>query len=230
MQPIDTAGFLQGHHDQEAAARRPRPSHHRGRDDGRCRSVLARRRRRNIRGATAVRTSLTPATGNYEFEIGLPAGALLNAKVKKSRGSAGTPTFASLAGPQGVVDLGAINPTALKNIPIASTGLFTLAIAGGNGGEDRPAGQGQVPGRARRIHLRRGREHARHRDRRSAPPGSARRTPTSPPSRSRTGTTTARRSCRRTAPSATAGSATRISSACSRIRLRSRPRPRRART
>jgi hypothetical protein len=77
----------------------------------------------------------TPASGSFSFSIGLPAGALLSAKVKKSSGSSGTPSFASFSGPQGAVGLGAVSPTALKKIPIAATGSFTLGIAGGNGGK-----------------------------------------------------------------------------------------------
>ncbi len=76
----------------------------------------------------------TPAEGNYAFEIGMPAGTRLSAKVRKSKGNSGIPTFASLEGPTGAVDLGAPNPTSIKNLPVLSTGLFSLAVAGGNGG------------------------------------------------------------------------------------------------
>jgi hypothetical protein len=77
----------------------------------------------------------TPAQGDFHFELGLPAGTRFSAKAKKSRGSAATPTFASLMGPQGPVDLGAANATSVKKIAITSTGPFTLSIAGGNGGK-----------------------------------------------------------------------------------------------
>ena len=53
--------------------------------------------------------------------------------MKKSRGSAATPSFVSLSGPEGFVDLGEHDPRAFKNVPITAAGLFTLAIAGGNG-------------------------------------------------------------------------------------------------
>jgi hypothetical protein len=75
----------------------------------------------------------TPASGTYDFEIGMPAGTSLKAKVKKSKRSTAAPTFASLTGPRGAVDLGAANPSVLKKVSITSTGPFTLAVAGGNG-------------------------------------------------------------------------------------------------
>jgi hypothetical protein len=77
----------------------------------------------------------TPAKGDLEFTLGLPAGTRFSAKVKRSKGSAATPTFASLEGPQGAVDLGGPDPTSVKKIPITATGPFTLAIAGGGGGK-----------------------------------------------------------------------------------------------
>lgn len=134
MQPVDLTGFLKG------AAIKKLPLADRGRH------IIEVRTTGGV-GRYTLKTSAkypssyggkgldTPPTGNFSFKIGLPAGALLSAKVKKSSGSTGTPSFASLSGPQGAVDLGAINPTALKKIPIAATGLFTLAVAGGNGGK-----------------------------------------------------------------------------------------------
>jgi hypothetical protein len=77
----------------------------------------------------------TSATDDFEFELGAPAGTRLSARVKKAKGSAATPTFASLQGPQGAVDLGAPSPTAVKKIDLDATGLFRLAVAGTNGGE-----------------------------------------------------------------------------------------------
>jgi hypothetical protein len=77
----------------------------------------------------------TTAGEDFEFELGMPAGTRLSAKVKKGKGSAGTPTFASLEGPQGMVDLAASNPASVKRLPIGSTGLFKLAVAGGDGGK-----------------------------------------------------------------------------------------------
>jgi hypothetical protein len=81
------------------------------------------------------KTIETPAEDDYEFEIGMPAGTRFRAKVKPSKGSGATPTFASLEGPAGAVDLGAPNPTSIEDLAIASTGLFRLAVAGGDGGE-----------------------------------------------------------------------------------------------
>jgi hypothetical protein len=133
MQPIDTAGYLKG------ARIKKLPLSTRGRHVIQVKTT-AGSGRYSLRTAAKYPRSyggkgiLTPATGNYELELGIPAGTLLSAKVKKSRGSLATPTFASLAGPQGAVDLGAIDPTVFKNIPIESTGLFTLAVAGGAGG------------------------------------------------------------------------------------------------
>lgn len=77
----------------------------------------------------------TPAQGDFEFEIGMPAGTKFGAQVKKSKHSNATPTFVSLDGPQGPVDLGKTGATKVKKIPITATGTFTLAIAGGNGGK-----------------------------------------------------------------------------------------------
>ncbi len=133
MQPIDTAGYLRGH----ILKRLPLPG--RGRYTIQVETTAGA-------GGYALRTAAkyprsyggknitTPASDNYEFDIGLPAGAKLNAKVKRSRGSAATPTFASLSGPTGFVEIGD-HPTALKNLAITATGLHTLAIAGGNGDE-----------------------------------------------------------------------------------------------
>jgi hypothetical protein len=77
----------------------------------------------------------TPAQGDFEFEIGMPAGTKFSAQVKKSKHSNATPTFVSLDGPQGPVDLGKTGATKVKKIAITATGTFTLAIAGGNGGK-----------------------------------------------------------------------------------------------
>ncbi|HJQ82874.1 MAG TPA: hypothetical protein VKA21_02280 [Candidatus Binatia bacterium] len=76
----------------------------------------------------------TPATGSFELELGLPAGTRLGAKVKTSRGSGATPSFAALDGPQGPVDLGAPNPTSFRKVRIGATGTFILSVAGGDGG------------------------------------------------------------------------------------------------
>jgi hypothetical protein len=77
----------------------------------------------------------TPASDDFEFELGMPADTRFSAKVKKAKKSAAAPTLASLAGPQGPVDLGATDATAVKKIDIGATGLFRLAVAGGNGDE-----------------------------------------------------------------------------------------------
>jgi hypothetical protein len=134
MQPIDTAGFLQPTKLQKL----PLPT--RGRHTIEIRTaagtgLYSLKTSAKYRGDYGSKNLQTPATGTFDFEIGMPAGTTFNAKVKKSSGSTGTPTFASLAGPQGAVDLGAVDLVALKKIPIASTGLFTLAIAGGSGGK-----------------------------------------------------------------------------------------------
>ena len=76
----------------------------------------------------------TPATEDYEFDLGAPAGTRFTAKVKKSKGSTATPTFASLEGPQGIVDIGAANPTSIRNVALSGTGLFKLMVTGGGGG------------------------------------------------------------------------------------------------
>ena len=81
------------------------------------------------------RAITTPAKGTFAFELGMPAGTRLGARVKRAKGSAGSPTFASLRGPLGLVALGAPNPTSLRKIRIGSTGLFKLEIAGGGGGK-----------------------------------------------------------------------------------------------
>jgi len=75
----------------------------------------------------------TPVSGDFAFDLGMPAGTKFRAKVKKSKRSSASPTLAALDGPQGPVDLGASNPKSVKKIPITSTGLFTLSVAGGNG-------------------------------------------------------------------------------------------------
>ncbi len=134
MQPIDTAGFA------KARAIKKLPLAARGRHTIEVQTTGGVGRY-NLKTSAKYPSSYggkgldTPPTGNFSFQIGLPAGALLSAKVKKSSGSTGTPSFASFSGPQGAVDLGAVSPTALKKIPIAATGLFTLAVAGGNGGK-----------------------------------------------------------------------------------------------
>ncbi len=132
LQAIDTTGHLKGHQ----IKRLPLPT--RGRHTIEVQTTAGA-------GGYSLRTSgkyprswggkniVTPPTGNFEFEIGLPAGTRLSAKVKKSRGSAATPSFVSLSGPEGFVDLGAHDPDEFKNVPITATGLFTLAVAGGNG-------------------------------------------------------------------------------------------------
>ncbi len=76
----------------------------------------------------------TPASNDFEIDLGAPAGTRLNARVKKAKGSTAAPTFASLAGPRGNVDLGEANPTAIKRLRLDATGLFRLAVAGGAGG------------------------------------------------------------------------------------------------
>jgi hypothetical protein len=76
----------------------------------------------------------TPAEDDYEFEIGMPAGTRFKAKVKKGKGS-GKPTFSSLEGPAGAVDLDPPNRASIKKLTIPSTGLFILKVAGGNGGK-----------------------------------------------------------------------------------------------
>jgi hypothetical protein len=77
----------------------------------------------------------TPTTDDFELELGMPTSTRLNARVKKAKGSAATPTFASLDGPRGPVDLGAPNPTSIKKTTLTSTGLFRFTVAGGNGGK-----------------------------------------------------------------------------------------------
>lgn len=78
----------------------------------------------------------TPEDDDYEFEIGMPAGTRLKAKVKKGKGKGGgKPTFAALDGPAGAVDLDPPNRSSIKKLPISSTGLFVLKVAGGNGGK-----------------------------------------------------------------------------------------------
>jgi hypothetical protein len=77
----------------------------------------------------------TPATGNFELELAVPAGTRLNATVKKAKGSSAAPTFASLVGPVGPVDIGGGGATSLRKVNLSSTGLYKLAVAGGNGGK-----------------------------------------------------------------------------------------------
>ncbi len=133
MQPIDTGSYIRSN----SIKRLPLPT--RGRHtlqvkttEGTGRYTLKTSAKYPKRyGGKAIET---PAEGNYEFEIGMPAGTKLSAKVKKSKGSSGTPTFASLDGPAGAVSLGAPNATSIKNLPVSSTGLFRLAVAGSDGG------------------------------------------------------------------------------------------------
>jgi hypothetical protein len=133
MQPIDTGSFAKGN----SIKRLPLPT--RGRHAIRVRTTEGT-------GQYKLKTSVTspksyggkaietPAEEDYVFEIGLPAGTRLSAKVKKAKGSNAAPVFASLEGPAGAVDLGAPNSTSIKNLALSSTGLYRLTVAGTNGG------------------------------------------------------------------------------------------------
>jgi len=138
LQPIDSASFLKGHKIKKL----PLPT--RGRHTIQVQTTAGSGRYTLTTEAKYPKEYggkglETPAEGNFEFDLGLPAGTSFSAKVKKAKKSAATPTLASLDGPQGPVDLGATGPTKVKKIPITATGPFTLAVAGGSGGEGATA-------------------------------------------------------------------------------------------
>jgi hypothetical protein len=128
MQPIDTASFLKGNRLKKV----PLPT--RGRHTIRVTTTAGT-------GRYTIKTSATyqkdygdkhidaPAKGDFTLDLGMPAGTKFTAKVKKAKGSSGTPTLVSLDGPRGPVDLGSANPTKVKKVAIDATGLFTLAVA-----------------------------------------------------------------------------------------------------
>lgn len=132
-QPLDTASFAKGN----GIKRLPLPL--RGRHAIRVRAIAGTGRYK-LKTSAAYPASYggkaieTPPAGDYVFEIGLPAGTQLSAKVKKAKGSSASPVFAALDGPSGSVDLGTPTPTSIKKLAISSTGLFRLTIAGTNGG------------------------------------------------------------------------------------------------
>ena len=145
MQPLDVAGRLKGKKIKGL------PLLTRGRHTIRVQAT-AGTGRYTIRTAAAYPKQYggkgleTPSDENFEFDLGMPAGARFNAKVKPSKGSAATPSIASLDGPQGPVDLGsAAGRKAVNKVPIDATGPFTLAIAGGNGGKINLAIQPKFP-------------------------------------------------------------------------------------
>jgi hypothetical protein len=132
LQPVDSASFLKGHRIKRL------PLSARGLHTVQVRCTAGT-------GRYTLKTSAdypkqyggkgleTTAGEDFEFALGMPAGTRFSAKVKKAKKSAASPSFASLDGPGGPVDLGAANPTAVKKLPIDATGPFTLVVAGANG-------------------------------------------------------------------------------------------------
>ena len=182
LQPIDTASHLKGNKIKKL----PLPT--RGRHTIQVQTTAGaghyslKTSAKYPRRATAARTSTRRPTGNFEFELGLPAGTRLSAKVKKAKGSSRDADVRLARRDRRAPSTSAQpNPTSFKKVPITATGLFTLAIAGGNGGQIDLDDQAQVPGREDDVYTFDAVEtDARHRRRRSARPGSAPRTPTSP--------------------------------------------------
>ena len=75
----------------------------------------------------------TTDAGSIQFEA--VAGSLLNAQVKKAKGSAAVPVITDLEGPDGQVDLG-VEGTKIKKVLLAASGTYTLSWRDDGAGGD----------------------------------------------------------------------------------------------